>query len=176
MYDFHCLDAPFVSCVFKVSDPSIVSHGPLPKGGSGSDASDSGSSEAQYFVSIHRNVTASLAWPKITLSVPTASFPAPPRFTSLAWSADSKLLAAAADGESTDDKNARSAAAAAAAALAGLGPNVGAGSGAASSSEPVNPAFSLVVWEWAKDKVVASTRVEGVGRDKVRERESGGIL
>jgi len=87
----------------------------------------------QYFVSVHRNISSSLNHPKITLTYtpppPGKYAPAGPsfiggvRFSKLAWSGDSKLLAACADGE-RDDEAAH---------------------------------LSLVVWEWSKDKVVAST-------------------
>jgi WD40 repeat protein len=171
------------------TDPSIISDAaPNPKGGHAShgdgDAHSHGDSDkagvSQYFVSVHRNVTSSLLHSKITLTyAPPATSTSPGggppggvRFSRLAWSNDSKLLAAVADGEldDEDDDLYRSHEGGAAGGggcstpnmgatrrvgtpngQQGVGSSTGQGFGSGGGAEKF---ATMAVWEWSKDKVV----------------------
>jgi WD40 repeat protein len=134
-------------------DPSIVVDG----GNRGEGAAAHGT--PQYFVSVHHNVPASLKHRKLTMTYtpPATTSQAVAggiRFGKVAFSADSKLLVAIADGEHVDEVRVR-----------GHTP----GNARTNTRDGGLSAgyFTMVVWEWQKDKMIASAHFQQNPKDRI---------
>jgi len=145
--------------VIEPTDPSIVSDIPVAnRGGEGAGGLIHG--VPQYFVSVHHNIPSSLKHKKLTMTyAPPVTSTQPPlggvRFGRVAFSADSKLLVAVADGEYDEEPQRK-----------GGTP----GPGGRATTRDGNSSlgfFTMVVWEWQKDKMIAAAHFQQNPKDRM---------